>query len=146
MAYKGKDFSIDTKNLEVVLSQIKGQQKKIDKELLKKMNAAVNVVYATARAKRPMITKAEMKATGRTTRVSDPNAEVGVPVRTGALQISIQKSVESKLNSIVGKVFTQSPYGSYVEFGTSKMAARPFMRPALNVQMEAIKAIFASKR
>ncbi|HUT58988.1 MAG TPA: HK97-gp10 family putative phage morphogenesis protein [Phycisphaerae bacterium] len=33
------------------------------------------------------------------------------------------------------RIFTQSGYGGYLELGTKKMAARPFIRPAL----EAVK-------
>jgi len=31
------------------------------------------------------------------------------------------------------RVFTQSNYGGYLEFGTSRMAAQPYFRPAINI-------------
>jgi HK97 gp10 family phage protein len=56
------------------------------------------------------------------------------PVRTGTLRDSI--GVEVKPDEKVAYVgtmihkFPEEPYGKYVELGTSKMAAQPFLRPA----------------
>jgi len=50
-----------------------------------------------------------------------------VPVDTGALRTSIHKEVAA--DSVT--VATATGYGGYVELGTSRMAAQPFMRPAL---------------
>lgn len=54
-----------------------------------------------------------------------------VPVKTGRLQGSIQ--VQSDTKTKTGAIAVISPnttYESYVEYGTSRMAARPYMRPA----------------
>ena len=51
-----------------------------------------------------------------------------VPVRTGKLKASI--TMQKTKNGV--EVNTQlEPYGKYVEDGTRKMAAKPFVRPAL---------------
>lgn len=123
----------------------------LDKSLLKKMNAIVDVVYNTARARRPYITKPMHVAMGRNpktyreTKVSDPNASAGVPVRAkngGDLQISIQKEITKKGDKLTGRIFVQGPgeeYAPYMEFGTPHVKARPFLRPAVNLNKEWIK-------
>ena len=51
-----------------------------------------------------------------------------VPVRTGKLKASI--TMQKTKNGV--EINTQlEPYGKYVEDGTRKMAAKPFVRPAL---------------
>lgn len=52
------------------------------------------------------------------------------PVDSGDLKRSIKTKHYPKQQSSV--VYTTLEYASYVEFGTSKMAAQPYMRPALN--------------
>jgi len=49
------------------------------------------------------------------------------PVRTGRLRASIHTG---KLGKLVYYVGTNVEYAPYVEFGTRKMAARPYLRPA----------------
>ena len=70
------------------------------------------------------------------TTISD-SAKTCVPVDTGTLQKSI--GVTKRKSSQGVYKFSVSPrkggknsgwYGHFVEFGTSKMSARPFMRPA----------------
>jgi len=47
----------------------------------------------------------------------------GLLYRTGALLTSIQYTVKDN----VLKVFTKMPYGEFLQFGTPKMPARPFI-------------------
>lgn len=49
-----------------------------------------------------------------------------VPVRTGRLRSSIRKTK----NGNQARVTTACSYASYVEMGTRKMRARPFLAPA----------------
>lgn len=61
------------------------------------------------------------------------DAEALVPVRTGKLWKSIDYSVEqvpSNIGPIEGELFANTEYAQYVEYGTSRMAAQPFIRPA----------------
>lgn len=51
-----------------------------------------------------------------------------VPVRTGRLQNSIQVA-ETREGGLV--IVALTSYASYVEFGTSRMFARPYLRPAI---------------
>lgn len=69
-----------------------------------------------------------------------------VPVRTGALKKSITKGkvVEGKI--LVGPSQLSPGYRAhFVEFGTSKMPARPFMRPAFEQEKSTIEKIMADE-
>lgn len=63
------------------------------------------------------------------------------PVDTGRLRNSINSTVEGN-TAIVG---TNVEYAIYQEFGTYKMAAHPFMAPALEACRDSIATIIASK-
>ncbi len=54
-----------------------------------------------------------------------------VPVDIGHLMRSITNEVNIHENVITGVVGTNVKYAPYVELGTRKMAARPYLRPAL---------------
>lgn len=51
-----------------------------------------------------------------------------VPVDTGHLK----RSITLEVSSMTAKVQEHTEYGKWVETGTRKMAAQPFMKPALN--------------
>lgn len=58
-------------------------------------------------------------------------------VQSGQLYNSLQMKVSGKLERTVG---TTAPHGAYLEFGTSKMAPRPYLRPSLHFIMGPGKA------
>lgn len=63
-------------------------------------------------------------------------------VDTGTLRRSITFDVgtdESKVTGRVGSTILDPPYGAYLEFGTSRMIQRPWLRPALERNQEVIK-------
>ena len=89
-------------------------------------------------------------------------AQAIVPVDTGALRESIGWSAEDEGGTIVGTVSADTPYASYVEYGTGArgaaspgagpypytmtwpgMPAQPYMRPAIDTARPQIKAVFA---
>jgi len=49
------------------------------------------------------------------------------PVRTGALQ----ESIDNKVEGLVADIGSDIPYARYVEMGTRRKQAQPFLRPAL---------------
>lgn len=53
------------------------------------------------------------------------------PVDTGRLRASITHGLARDDAGIFGWVGTDVEYAPYVELGTSRMAARPYLRPAL---------------
>jgi len=57
----------------------------------------------------------------------EARAKAIVPVDTGNLKNSIQAQKEKEFTWIVG---THVEYAPYVEYGTYKMAARPYLGPA----------------
>ena len=62
------------------------------------------------------------------------------PVDTGALRRSIRLSLEN--NNLKAVVKTNVPYAKFVEFGTIRQKAQPYMRPSLRVQKaKFVKAI-----
>lgn len=62
------------------------------------------------------------------------------PVETGALQRSIEASIISDTES---EVSTDMPYAAPVEYGTSKMAAQPFLRPAISNEQKLLSIVSA---
>lgn len=50
------------------------------------------------------------------------------PVRTGQLRASINAEAQGETRFVIG---ASAPYATYVEYGTSKMAAQPYLRPAI---------------
>lgn len=61
------------------------------------------------------------------------------PVDTGALRRSIQFQTEKTSKRITASFGTYLEYGKYVEFGTSKMVAQPFLRPAFHMYKDQVK-------
>ena len=62
------------------------------------------------------------------------------PVDTGALRRSIRLNLEN--GNLKAVVRTNVPYAKFVEYGTIRQKAQPFMRPSLRVQKaKFVKAI-----
>jgi HK97 gp10 family phage protein len=57
-----------------------------------------------------------------------------VPVRTGFLQSTIMQEVDR--DNITLTFGATAPYASFVEFGTIRMAARPYLRPAMDAHQQ----------
>ncbi len=147
MATKGTTFKLDLGAIDRLGKKMGRATALYDKTMRQRMVRATEMVWRIAHQRRPYISKSQMKYEGRTVRASDPSAELGVPVRTGALQASVKQTVtRTKLMSFVGEVFTKGiPYAGFIEYGTSKMWPRPFMRPAVALTQEAIKRLFGLK-
>lgn len=58
-------------------------------------------------------------------------AKTLAPVDTGFLRANIRAEVESVLRDMAGRVVAGATYSAFVEFGTSRMRAQPFLVPAL---------------
>ena len=62
---------------------------------------------------------------------------------TGLLASNISLDIDP--DGLGASVDSRADYSSFLEFGTSKMAARPFMQPALEVNRKKIKANMAEE-
>lgn len=74
------------------------------------------------------------------------SAKAKVPVLTGDLKRSISQRVSVKGASGVATIgFARKQfYGAFIELGTSKMAAKPFLRPALDESRQKIEEAFVA--
>lgn len=66
-------------------------------------------------------------------------------VRTGRLRNSIKYRVLGRGVNLSGVVGTQVEYAPHLEFGTSKMEPRPFLRPTYERERKTIKAILGGR-
>jgi HK97 gp10 family phage protein len=65
--------------------------------------------------------------------IVEQDAKLSVPVDTGRLRQGISHELkDSGTNAPYAEVGTNVTYAPYVEYGSSKMAARPFLFPAYN--------------
>lgn len=75
----------------------------------------------------------------------EAKAKAMTPVRTGTLRRSIHSVFEN--GGLTGLVGPSVLYGKFVEFGTRRMGARPYMRPAAEAVLPkfaaAVKAALA---
>lgn len=155
----GKVFFTQLNGLENLGRKLGSRVAKYDVLMEQRMNTATNMVWRIAHQRRPYISKQEQKRGFRTksgnvhhNRVSDPNAQLGVPVAAtngGLLQSAIKKQVKRMgYGKFQGEVFVDAamaPYGKFMEYGTSKVHARPFMRPAMELTREAIRKLFKAR-
>jgi len=61
---------------------------------------------------------------------------------TGALRQSIKGGTEGAGDNLFGYVGTSLDYGRMLEFGTSRMAARPWLRKSFEESSAKVKSIF----
>lgn len=66
-------------------------------------------------------------------------AKVNAPVDTGRLRSSIASQIERTVGSeIVGKVGSNVEYASYQEYGTKYQSGKPYLRPALEQNLNTV--------
>lgn len=75
------------------------------------------------------------KALVRSTVRIEANAKRMCPVDTGRLRASIGRALDRDGRGLVGVVGTDVDYAPYVELGTSRAGAQPFLRPALAAEV-----------
>lgn len=75
----------------------------------------------------------------------EQTAKIYCPVDTGRLRDSITTTIDDQGTTIKGSVSTDVSYAVYQEFGTYKMAAQPFMRPAMDECKPVIADLFRSQ-
>ncbi len=78
--------------------------------------------------------------------IAEKTAEIArslVPVRTGQLRDSIG-AVSTGKGGLEWALIASTPYALYVELGTSRQPAQPYMRPAVELVMREVPRIVAS--
>lgn len=60
------------------------------------------------------------------------------PVDTG----NLRNTQESSFGNLVGRYYPTAKYAMYVEMGTYKMAAQPYLRPGVEASLPTITKIF----
>lgn len=132
---------------------------KYEAAMQRQVQTVTDMTWRIAHQKRPYISKQEQKAGFVTkagsvhhNRVSDPNAQLGVPVawkNGGTLQSAVLKEVTRLgFGKFQGKVWAdigKAPYAQRMEYGDSKVHARPFLRPARNIMQVQLKNLFNLK-
>lgn len=79
----------------------------------------------------------------KSTREVEADAKSLAPVDTGALRSSIASTISGGGSTITGEVQPGVNYAIYQEMGTSRMAAQPFLFPALERQAGPFQAAVA---
>jgi HK97 gp10 family phage protein len=76
-------------------------------------------------------------AVAKSTTAVSQRMQAGVPVREGLLKSSIRAELPRR-NGLSGRVVIdpRAYYWRFLEYGTVKMAARPFVRPAADAEAE----------
>ena len=64
------------------------------------------------------------------------------PVATGNLK---GNTSTRRIDDLRKRVFNNTEYAGYVEFGTVKMGAQPFMRPGYRAAKSKVQSLFKSK-
>lgn len=67
----------------------------------------------------------------------EARAKVAAPVDTGNLRSSIRKR---GINQHAAEVVVGAEYGIYVEYGTSRMGAQPYLQPAVEAARPGFEA------
>ena len=87
--------------------------------------------------------------TGQTYKKYNPKREhtasaAGQPpaTDTGFLVQNITTDVRSQGTKVIGEIIASTPYAKALEFGTRKMAARPYLNPALRANKKKIQRKF----
>lgn len=70
------------------------------------------------------------------------DAKILCPVKTGTLKRSITHEIVGSTTAIVG---TNVEYAPHVEIGTHKMSAKPFLMPALEMNVKKIMELLKKK-
>tara|TARA_Y100000310_G_C19952537_1_gene477509 strand:+ start:92 stop:415 length:324 start_codon:yes stop_codon:yes gene_type:complete len=77
--------------------------------------------------------------------IVERDAKKMVAVDTGRLRNSITHEIIRYKKDVIGRVGTNIHYGIFQEYGTSRMSAHPYLRPALAKNLTRLKELFRRK-
>jgi HK97 gp10 family phage protein len=130
-------FDLNAPDLDKLLKDMRGFTPKLQRKYLNQaLRKGMAPVRKSAQQKVPKNTGALKRAI-----ITRANARLGKRLGGSAVQVGIRGGAKQYVNSTrnrrlgrVGQSYEQGGnqfYFRFLEFGTSKMAARPFLRPAL---------------
>lgn len=74
--------------------------------------------------------------------IVEAEAKRNTPVDTGRLRGSITNEVREIARQVIeGRIGTNVDYARFIELGTSKMSAKPYLRPALRNKFSEVVSI-----
>ena len=126
---------------------MKGRQKHVDRlKILSGQNriikAAGRVLYVGADMIRAEAHRSISRGS-RSGKKHEPSAPGEPPNRdTGVLQAHLRAELVSPLEA---QVASEAPYAAALEFGSSKMEARPYLRPARDKKAPEIQRLFETE-
>ncbi|MFZ5688673.1 MAG: HK97-gp10 family putative phage morphogenesis protein [Bacillota bacterium] len=89
-------------------------------------------------------TNAAEKALLKGALLVERDAKQNTPVDTGRLRASITHRLSGAgTERVVVEIGTATEYAPFVEFGTTKMTAQPFLNPALKANKDKVKQMVA---
>lgn len=139
------DIDVDFQGMDEVMKALGQLPVHVQRKALVPATRAAAVVYQKAIKERAPV--------GRHRLTTNAKGKVLAPTKTGKIRRggSLKRSVTIrylKRSRRDQAVFTVGPrifYAKFLEFGTPKMAARPFIRPAYDNSREAAQAAFKRK-
>lgn len=72
---------------------------------------------------------------------AEAEAKLRSPVDTGQLRRSISHETESNENESKARIGTNTEYAIWVELGSSKTKAQPFLRPSIEENLDKLREI-----
>ena len=141
--------------IDLKISNLHSFNKKLDKHLNKhvKREAIKRMERATKVVRGAVISDIQRGVKSGTTyekynprRTHTASAAGQAPATdTGQLVSSISTRTKIEGRKVIGEIIADAPYAQALEFGTTKMMARPFMQPALQKNARKIERIFKKK-
>lgn len=132
--------------IEEFANELSQKQKRLETEIGKALAKSCALIQSTAitSMRDTQIDSGKSYYTHNKTIAHHPSMPYNPPaVDTGTLRRSITYKVnESEKVGRVGSTIKNPPYGLYLEYGTSRMKPRPWLRPALEINMPKIKQFF----
>ena len=139
-------------NISLKISNLRSFNRKLNKTLDSEVvDAAKSRMQSSVRLVRKTAIESIQRGvkTGQTYKKYNPKREhtasaAGQPpaTDTGFLVQNITTEVRSQGKKVIGEIIASTPYAKALEFGTRKMAARPFLNPALRKNKKKIQRKF----
>jgi HK97 gp10 family phage protein len=142
-----KMAKVNEKSVAEFLKHIRMTQQKVETELGKSIAKCCATIQREAQTEmRDTAVDASVSYYSHNKKIPHHPSIAGNPpaVDTGTLRRSITYTVDEKeLVGYVGSVIKDPPYGAYLEYGTSRMKPRPWLKPATEKSLETIKRLLA---